>query len=111
MGPFYALGHLVGLPPWLVQRLWWSVVLLAAFHGLYLLAGRLGLGSPPTRLIAALAYAVSPRIITELGAGQHRGLADGDRALGAAAAGPAAPGPGTSGPPPGRRSRSRSPAG
>ena len=67
MGPFYALGHVVGLPAWVVQRLWWAVILLTAFHGLYRLAGRLQLGSPPTRLIAALAYAVSPRMLTELG--------------------------------------------
>ena len=44
MGPFFALGHGAHLPGWLVQRLWWALVLLVAFHGAYRLAGRLGLG-------------------------------------------------------------------
>ena len=67
MGPFYVVGHALGLPAWVVQRLWWSVILLTAFHGFYLLATRLGLGRHPTRLIGAFAYALSPRMMTELG--------------------------------------------
>lgn len=67
MGPFYVVGHALGLPAWVVQRLWWSVILLTAFHGFYWLATRLGLGRHPTRLIGAFAYALSPRMMTELG--------------------------------------------
>ena len=68
MGPFFAAGQLLHLPGWLVQRLWWATVLLVAFHGLHRLAGRLGLGTPATRLVAAFAFALSPRILSELGA-------------------------------------------
>jgi arabinofuranan 3-O-arabinosyltransferase len=67
MGPIYALGHLVGLPAWVVQRIWWAIVLLVAFHGMYRLCGRFGVGTHPTRMIAALTFALSPRMITELG--------------------------------------------
>jgi arabinofuranan 3-O-arabinosyltransferase len=67
MGPFYAVGHLIGLPAWVVQRLWWALVLLVAFHGMYRLCGRFGVGDHPIRIIVALTFALSPRMITELG--------------------------------------------
>lgn len=67
MGPIYAVGHLIGLPAWVVQRAWWALVLLVAFHGMYRLCGRFGVGNHPIRIIAALTFALSPRMITELG--------------------------------------------
>jgi arabinofuranan 3-O-arabinosyltransferase len=46
MGPFFALGHALGLGPWLVQRLWLGLILaLAAWGAVRLmdeLAGRRG---------------------------------------------------------------------
>src|ERR1043165_3024910 len=33
MGPFFALGHLAGIPDWLVQRLWCGLVLVVAYEG------------------------------------------------------------------------------
>ena len=33
MGPFFLLGKLAALPPWVVQRLWWTVLLCLAFGG------------------------------------------------------------------------------
>src|SRR6185437_8756344 len=33
MGPFFALGHLAGLEPWVIQRLWIGAVSIAAFLG------------------------------------------------------------------------------
>ena len=68
MGPFFWLGHTAGIPPWVVQRLWWSVLLLVAYLGFLRLAGLLGIGTPTTRLVGALAYALGPRVVTELGA-------------------------------------------
>ena len=68
MGPFYGAGHSLGLPAWVVQRLWWCLVLLTAYHGARLLAGRMGIGTPGTRTLGALAYALSPRLTGGLGA-------------------------------------------
>ena len=67
MGPFFWLGHVLSVPGWAVQRLWWSLLLVVAFLGVVKLAGALGLGSPTSRIIAGFAYALSPRILTLLG--------------------------------------------
>jgi len=67
MGPFFALGKLIGVPEWAVQRLWWALLLCAAFTGVVLLAGRLGIGTPAARLAGGLVFALSPRILSELG--------------------------------------------
>jgi arabinofuranan 3-O-arabinosyltransferase len=67
MGPFFAVGKLAALPPWVIQRLWIGAVLIAAFLGTVRLAGRLGIGTPWTRIAAGLAYALSPAALTLLG--------------------------------------------
>lgn len=67
MGPFFAVGDAVGLPAWVVQRLWWALLLCVACLGMYTLARRLDIGSPGTQLLAAIAYALSPRILSTLG--------------------------------------------
>lgn len=67
MGPFFALGHLVGLPPWMVQRLWWGLLLCLAFTGVVKLTERLGIGGPFSRLLGGLAFALSPRVLSTLG--------------------------------------------
>ena len=61
MGPFFLAGDAIGLPEWVVQRLWWSLLLCVAFTGMYVLARRLAIGTPTTQLIAAIAFALSPR--------------------------------------------------
>ena len=68
MGPFFALGHLVALPPWVVQRLWWALLLVLAFTGMSTLANRLRVGGPTTQLIGGLAFALSPRLLSTMGA-------------------------------------------
>ncbi|WP_433388533.1 alpha-(1-_3)-arabinofuranosyltransferase domain-containing protein [Micromonospora sp. KLBMP9576] len=68
MGPFFAGGQLLGVPPWITQRLWTALLLAAAFYGLLRLARALGVGTEPTRYAAALGYALAPRILTEIGA-------------------------------------------
>lgn len=65
-GPFHALLIEAGLPAWVVQRLWWSVVLSVAFVGVWRLAGALGMGSPWAAYAAAFAYALSPRMLSEV---------------------------------------------
>ncbi|QXJ21931.1 DUF3367 domain-containing protein [Actinomadura graeca] len=67
MGPFHALGDLAGLPPWITQRLWLTLLMCLAFTGTRRLAGRLGLGGPGTRLVAAMAYALAPNGLAALG--------------------------------------------
>jgi arabinofuranan 3-O-arabinosyltransferase len=68
MGPFFAAGRLVGLPAWVVQRLWLALLMSVAFLGVVALARALRIGTPTGRLVGGLAYALAPRMVTELGA-------------------------------------------
>ncbi len=67
MGPFFYLGRLAGLEPWVIQRLWIGTVGVAAFLGTVRLADRLGIGTPWSRIAAGFAYAASPAALTLLG--------------------------------------------
>ncbi len=66
-GAFFAFGHLLGLPGWVTQRLWWALLLTAGFWGVLRVAEALGIGSPASRAIGAVAFALSPRVLTTLG--------------------------------------------
>ncbi|MEU0093392.1 alpha-(1-_3)-arabinofuranosyltransferase [Kribbella sp. NPDC006257] len=66
MGPFHWLLDAATVPDWVIQRLWWSLVLCVAFLGVWKLSGALDLGAPWARYAAALLYAMSPRILGEL---------------------------------------------
>src|SRR5271170_5803586 len=66
-GTFFAAGHLLGLPGWITQRLWWALLLTVGFWGLLRVAEALGIGSPTSRAVAAVAFALSPRVLTTLG--------------------------------------------
>ncbi|GAA1757224.1 alpha-(1-_3)-arabinofuranosyltransferase [Streptomonospora arabica] len=65
-GPFHALLIALDMPEWLVQRVWMSVLLCAAFLGVVKLAEALGIGSLHTRILAGAAYALAPRVLTLL---------------------------------------------
>lgn len=67
IGPFFALGEVVGLPPWIVQRIWAALLLVLAYTGVVLLCRSLPVGTRSARIIAGLAYALSPRVVTTLG--------------------------------------------
>ena len=67
MGPFFLLGDLLNLPPWVIQRLWWALLLCVAFFGVVRLAQRLALGSPITQVLAGFAFVLTPRITTLIG--------------------------------------------
>lgn len=67
MGPFFGIGHSLGLPPWVVGRLWWAVVLCVAFWGMMLLIERLLDVTPLAATLGGLAYAFSPHMLTVLG--------------------------------------------
>jgi arabinofuranan 3-O-arabinosyltransferase len=66
-GTFFLAGHLLGLPGWVTQRLWWALLLTAGFWGLLRVAEALGIGSTPSRVVGAVAFALSPRVLTTLG--------------------------------------------
>ncbi len=66
MGPFFAIGHGVGLAPWEVQRLWQSTLVVAAFYGTVRLARALGVHGWWPPVVAGLVYALSPRMLSEL---------------------------------------------
>ena len=66
-GTFFLAGHMLGLPGWLTQRLWWALLLTVGFWGLLRVAEALGIGSTSSRVIAATAFALSPRVLTTLG--------------------------------------------
>ncbi len=68
MGPFFALGDIIGLPVWIVQRLWLASLMSVAFLGVVILARRLGIGTPASALVAGVAYALAPRMVSVLGA-------------------------------------------
>ena len=67
MGPFYVATEAVGMPAWVAQRLWWSLLLITAFLGTVRLARLLGIEASFPRILAGLAYALAPRMVTELG--------------------------------------------
>ncbi len=66
-GTFFLAGHLLGLPGWVTQRLWWALLLVAGFWGLLRVAEALGVGVPASRVVAAAAFALSPRVLSTLG--------------------------------------------
>ncbi len=67
MGPFFAAGHALGLPEWVVQRLWWGLVLCTAYTGVVVLARRLGVESHLPRMVGGVAFALSPHVLSVLG--------------------------------------------
>ncbi len=66
-GAFFLAGDAIGLPGWVIQRLWWALLLTAGFWGLLRVAETLGIGTRSSRLVGATAFALSPRVLTTLG--------------------------------------------
>ena len=65
MGPFFGLGSEIA-PVWVVQRLWWSVLLTAGLLGMAGLLRALEVGTPRTRIVGALAYVLAPRVVSSI---------------------------------------------
>jgi arabinofuranan 3-O-arabinosyltransferase len=63
MGPFYWLADAVGIPDWAAQRLWWGTIIFAAGAGVAYLLRTLGWRGPGV-VVATLAYALSPYVLT-----------------------------------------------
>ncbi len=66
VGPFHWLLTSAHIPEWVVQRLWWTTILGAAFIGMWRLTGAMGVGSPWSRYVASLIFAVGPRFMSEV---------------------------------------------
>ncbi|MEU2407182.1 alpha-(1-_3)-arabinofuranosyltransferase family protein [Streptomyces rubiginosohelvolus] len=60
MLPYYGTAELLRVPTWLAERLWLSIIVATAFWGALRLAERLRVGSPATRLLGAVVYALWP---------------------------------------------------
>jgi arabinofuranan 3-O-arabinosyltransferase len=67
MAPFYLAGHLAHVPVWLIERLWLSLIIAVGFGGLVKLAGALGIGSPASRVLAGLVFALWPTFTIVIG--------------------------------------------
>ncbi|HET9759413.1 MAG TPA: alpha-(1-_3)-arabinofuranosyltransferase family protein [Nocardioidaceae bacterium] len=67
MGPFFLLGHVVDVPGWVVQRLWLGLLLCTSFLGSARVSRALGVRSDVACILAGLAYALSPRMLSTLG--------------------------------------------
>jgi arabinofuranan 3-O-arabinosyltransferase len=67
MAPFYLAGHLAHLPVWLTERLWLSLIIAVGFGGLVKLADALGIGSPASRFLAGLVFALWPTFTIVIG--------------------------------------------
>ena len=67
MAPFYLAGHLAHVPVALTERLWLSLIIAVGFGGLVKLAGALGIGSPASRVLAGLVFALWPTFTIVIG--------------------------------------------
>jgi arabinofuranan 3-O-arabinosyltransferase len=67
MAPFYLAGQLAHVPVWLIERLWLSLIIAVGFGGLVALADALGIGSPASRVLAGLVFALWPTFTIVIG--------------------------------------------
>ncbi|WP_322778955.1 alpha-(1-_3)-arabinofuranosyltransferase domain-containing protein [Frankia sp. Cas4] len=67
MGSFFAGGKVLGLPPWVTQRLWMALILTVASWGVIRLADTLRVGGRTHRVIGGIAYSVSPFVLGKIG--------------------------------------------
>src|SRR5436305_3848357 len=65
MGPFFAVGHALGISDWVVQRLWLGALLaLAAWGVVRLLDALLGRPRGAAHLVAGLVMLLNPFVVT-----------------------------------------------
>ncbi|AEV72110.1 F5/8 type C domain-containing protein [Mycolicibacterium rhodesiae NBB3] len=67
-GTFFLAGDVLGVPGWVTQRLWWALLLVLGFWGFLRVAEALGIGTSTSRVIGAVAFTLSPRVLTTIGA-------------------------------------------
>jgi arabinofuranan 3-O-arabinosyltransferase len=67
MGPFYGLAHTLHIPVWIAQRAWLSGLLGLAVWGTARVLDELEIGTPTSRLVAAVSYALCPVFVARTG--------------------------------------------
>jgi arabinofuranan 3-O-arabinosyltransferase len=65
-GPFYLFADLVDVPPWISERIWSWLILVAACEGARRLARAMAM-SPWAAWVVGMAYGLNPRIISQVG--------------------------------------------
>jgi len=64
MGLFFSVAHLIHLPTWCTERIWLALLLTVGCWGVARLCEALGIGSRWSRILAGLAYCVTPIVVT-----------------------------------------------
>ena len=64
MGLFFSVAHLIHLPTWCTERIWLVLLLTVGCWGVARLCEALGIGSRWSRILAGLAYCVTPIVVT-----------------------------------------------
>ena len=64
MAPFFALTHLLHVPPWWAERVWLAVLLTVGAWGVVRLAEALGIGKPWARVLGGVVYCAAPIVVT-----------------------------------------------
>jgi arabinofuranan 3-O-arabinosyltransferase len=67
MAPFFAIGQLVHIPVWLIERLWLSLLMAVGFTGMIKLARALRIGSEASRLLAGTIFVLWPTFTIVIG--------------------------------------------
>ena len=67
IGPYFAIGHTLGIPGWVLQRVWFAALLLIGLWGALRVLEAMGIGRPGSRVLGATAYGLSPSILTLVG--------------------------------------------
>ena len=67
MGPLFWLGHALGVPMWVWERLWSAAVMLLAYGGARRLASHWPGITSVGAVLAGLTYMLAPRVLTTVG--------------------------------------------
>ena len=65
-GPFFLLGDLAHVPPWVTERLWTVLIVVVGAEGARLLARSIGM-APWAAWVAGMAFGLNPRVISQAG--------------------------------------------
>ena len=67
MAPFFAIGQLLHVPVWLLERVWLALLMAVGFTGMVKLARALRIGSEPSRLLAGTIFVLWPTFTIVIG--------------------------------------------